>query len=441
MEPAATNSDQEPARRRPPRLWRSGARAVLAASGAVVLGVATVIGTAMVTAKPILLLVAGLVVASAVAVGGCRWAARGHEGRHRRAVMATTGAAMAVVVGGLALIVATPSRDPGQPAVTVEGERFWSLPTGSHLRYVKVPARGTPDETPVVFVHGGPGTPDMAHDVAFFGRLAADGFDVYVYDQIGAGGSARLADPEDYRRDRDVADLEAIRRAIGAQRMVLIGHSYGASVVAGYLAAYPDRVERTVFASPSSLDPSDTSGGNVQSRLDGDQRRDVYSRALRPRNLLVYTLLQVSPDAAHAVAGDDEMDAQNDRIYAASEPALHCPGNALDRPPTGLGFYRLQYPQSAAAPAAPDLRPDLSGSDTPALVIKGSCDYLSWSSAVTYVDTFSEAKLIYLRGGHNVHQDAPEEVLAELRAFLTSRPLPIAPYRGTAVPPDYEGPA
>lgn len=149
----------------------------------------------------------------------------------------------------------------------------------------------------------------------------------------------------------------------------------------------------------------------------------------------------MNPDAAHALAGDAEMDGQNDTVYALSEPALHCAGHADPHPPTGLGFYRLQTPQSLAAPPAPDLRPRLVGNTTPALIIKGACDYGSWSSALTYRAALPGARLVYLHGGgHNAYQDVPEQYLAVVGAFLTGRGFATAPYQGAAVPPDFQGP-
>jgi proline iminopeptidase len=108
----------------------------------------------------------------------------------------------------------------------------------------------------VVVVHGGPGVADMAGDAAYFGQLAGDGYDVWVYDQVGTGRSSRLADPRRYDIAREVADLEAIRGRIGADRMVLIGHSWGGQVAASYLAAHPANVARVVFSSPGALAPA-----------------------------------------------------------------------------------------------------------------------------------------------------------------------------------------
>ena len=84
----------------------------------------------------------------------------------------------------------------------------------------------------------------MKGDSEYFGELARDGFHVYIYDMVGRGRSARLADPRDYTLERDVSDLEAIRKEIGAERVVLIGHSYGGTLAAAYAASHPSAWRR-----------------------------------------------------------------------------------------------------------------------------------------------------------------------------------------------------
>jgi proline iminopeptidase len=157
--------------------------------------------------------------------------------------------------------------------------------------------------------------------------------------------------------------------------------------------------------------------------------------------LLAWTLLQLNPRAAHAFAGDAEMDARNDRVYNAGRAGAHCrdagPGPALH----GLGFNSYQFPQSAAARPWADPRPALARLRVPALVVKGSCDYLSWSSGLAYVRAVPGSSLAYLHhAGHNSYQDQPAAFLATVRAFLAGRPLPEGTPTGTAVPADYEGP-
>ena len=76
----------------------------------------------------------------------------------------------------------------------------------------------------------------------------------------------------------------------------------------------------------------------------------------------------------------------------------------------------------------------------PTLVFKGSCDYLTWASAIDYLDAFQSgpSQLIYLSGaGHNIYQYKPLEFESNLKAFLLGQPLPNE-YTGIGVPADYE---
>jgi proline iminopeptidase len=340
---------------------------------------------------------------------------------------------------GFALL---PLHDPAIPPTPVPGQQFWQLPTGSRIAYVEIPAVGPRRPDPIVFLHGGPGAADMAGDAAYFGQLARDGYDVWVYDQLGVGRSARLHDPRGYSVGRDAADLDAIRQRIGAQRLILIGYSYGATVAAAYLAQHPDRVAKAVFSSPGPIRwPGAPVGGGLFTRLDPSRRRQLYAAVLQPRVLLAWLLVQVNPKAAHALVGDQELDRRFDLLANLAAPGVFCDGRAPRPPRGGLGAYASLVPQALQAPAGPDPRPALARLRTPALIIKGSCDYLPWSTALDYRAALSSAQLVYLRGaGHQAYGDQPASYLAILRAFLQGTQLPSAPYAGDAVPGDYQGP-
>lgn len=88
------------------------------------------------------------------------------------------------------------------------------------------------------------------------------------------------------------------------------------------------------------------------------------------------------------------------------EPLERPRRSCLGAPPRGLGFYANQYPQSATREPHADFLPDLAEEEIPTLVIKGRCDYLSWSSAVVYLSALPDAQLLCLDGsGHNAYQD------------------------------------
>ena len=70
-------------------------------------------------------------------------------------------------------------------------------------------------------------------------------------DLRGTGASDAPADPASYRCDRQVADVESVRRHLGLDRLDLLAHSAGANLAYAYAAAHPDRVARLVLVAPS----------------------------------------------------------------------------------------------------------------------------------------------------------------------------------------------
>jgi pimeloyl-ACP methyl ester carboxylesterase len=403
-------------------------------------GLAALLGAAALTALPVVFVGAGLVTFLALDGAGVLLAVRGRRRRVRWLVAGATSLPLAAlfVVSALVPPGADVAPDGGLP-----GERVVRVATGSSLAVVEIPARPRPGGPPVVVLHGGPGVPDLAANARVFAPLASEGFDVYLYAQAGTGDSIRLADPRGYGRDRDVADLEALRRRLGLDRMALICHSYGGGLAAAYAAQHPDRVAAMVLISPAPLDPADQSPTRATAGLSPAQRFGLYAAVLTPRALLGYGLLQIHPEAAHAYLPDRWADAINDEAVQRAQPALHCPGAVPGwvGPVRGTGFYAMQFPQSATAPPPTDPRPALTGLPIPTTIIKGSCDYLSWHSAIDYRRRLPAAHLLYLPGaGHNAQQDRPKIVRAAVLALLRGGPPPVRSYKGDGVPAGYRGP-
>jgi proline iminopeptidase len=291
-------------------------------------------------------------------------------------------------------------------------------------------------------LHGGPGVPDLAANQRAFEPFTEFGADVYLYTQLGTGASSRLSDPRGYSRQRDAADLEALRQALGLERVVLIGHSYGGALAAQYLTEHPDRVAALILVSPAPLDPSDHSGDRLTLRLSTSERMHIYRSLALPRALTAYALLQINPRAAHSYFPDAEADFRNDMVVQGAAPALHCTGSRTNEPVRGTGFYAAQYPQSATMNEQLDVRSRMAGIPVPTLILKGSCDYLSWSSVLDYRNYLPNSSLLYFPDtGHNLHQDKPEIVRDTIVSFLDQKATQVPNYRGSAVPPGYQGPA
>jgi proline iminopeptidase len=123
---------------------------------------------------------------------------------------------------------------------------------------------------PVICVHGGPGM-DHTYMKPWFDAVAADRAVVY-YDQRGCGRSNR-PDPATCTMDAFVADLDAVRATVGAERFVLAGSSFGGFVGLSYAVSHPDRLDRLVLVgtAPSgefSADASENAAKATQDQQD-----------------------------------------------------------------------------------------------------------------------------------------------------------------------------
>lgn len=331
----------------------------------------------------------------------------------------------------------TTRRSPGSAPMTAAGVRYWDLPTGSHLAYTVIHAQGIRRPTPVIRLHGGPGTPGDAPD-DLDRALAARGFDVYEYDQLGSGRSTRLSDPAGYTVDRQVADLEAIRTTIGAPQVILLGSSWGASLGAEYIGAHPDRVARVVFTSPGTLwapEWAEQNEGDIWDRLTPRQQSRIDRLETNPRLIAWSLLMDVNPAAAHALVPDSEIDMVFAELLDIAGPAASChPDRPIDAPSAVPGMYANQL-ISADQLDRPDPRPALRRAHVPALVLRGSCDYKRWEIAREYRDTLPDATLLVVPdAGHVTDADQPELYIAAVTGFLTGESLPLPAYTGREEP-------
>ncbi len=125
---------------------------------------------------------------------------------------------------------------PGEGYVDVTGGQVWYRIVGS--------GQGTP----LVVLHGGPGTPYY-----YLKPLAALGDErpVVFYDQLGAGHSAAPADTTLWNVDRFVQELAQVRQALGLREVHILGHSWGTMLAVDYMLTEPSGVRSLVLASPA----------------------------------------------------------------------------------------------------------------------------------------------------------------------------------------------
>ena len=179
----------------------------------------------------------------------------------------------------------TVATDPTIPHVEIDGVVFHTETFGD------------PQNPVVVVVHGGPGG-----DYGYLLNLhqLEDNYFVVFYDQRGAGLSPRVAASE-LSLESSIADLHRIVTHYGKGEPVhLVGHSWGAMLVGGYIGQHPESVAKAVLAEP---------GGLNNAALDRFRERQATTQDLNYYRVLVPAIFETF----HMAQKDAE--ASTDYIY------------------------------------------------------------------------------------------------------------------------------
>lgn len=127
------------------------------------------------------------------------------------------------------------------PAIDPFDQRVMDV-GGGHRIYVE--QCGNPRGIPVIVLHGGPGggcSPAMRR------YFDPDVFRIVLFDQRGCGRSRPHASVEENTTWHLVQDIEAIRSALGIDRFIVFGGSWGATLALIYALSHPLRVSQLVL--------------------------------------------------------------------------------------------------------------------------------------------------------------------------------------------------
>ncbi|MBQ7114618.1 MAG: alpha/beta hydrolase [Clostridia bacterium] len=271
----------------------------------------------------------------------------------------------------------------------VEGLQF--VPDGPIMR-----------ERPVCFlIHGGPGL-DHATYMPDVSPLA-DFMQLVYIDNRGSGRSGRPG-KETYNLYQDIEDVEALRKYLGLEKIVILGHSYGGMVAAGYAAKYGENLESVLLLGTSPVGSfwedarQELKNRGTEEQIafgeylfNGEFESDAQYVELFEKFYNLYGITRTAYTEANRNG--------NDRMIVSSEVVNTSVNN-------GLREF--------------DFIEDLKKTNVPALVIGGRHD---WITPVKYSCMLAEAMpnselIIFENSGHSFFADVPQETLAAIREFV-----------------------
>ena len=264
----------------------------------------------------------------------------------------------------------------------------------------------------LIVVHGGPGN-SLESVRPDFQRLSK-GRTVIYYDQRGNGRSDLVDSADRLAINHYIADLDAVRRHFGLQKITLLGNSWGGLLISAYAAAHPDRVERLIL--DASAPPFHAQ--LVQSTAEIDRRVDSrLEPAERSRLGQLYTSWPRSKDPVPACKAFYEAIL----IAYAFNPTLVPPhgGDMCSGPPEAL---RRQMPVNRAiwrSLGKFDLRPAVRKVTAPVLVIYGVDDVIPLRGSEDWAASYPDARLLVIqRAGHLAHLEQPDIFFGAVDKFL-----------------------
>ncbi len=96
-------------------------------------------------------------------------------------------------------------------------------------------AYGNPDGTPVLFLHGGPGSGFNTNYLEIF---PLERIRLITFDQRGTGNSLPFGELRDNTTQKALGDIERLRMMLGIDKWAVTGHSWGATLAVYYVKNY-----------------------------------------------------------------------------------------------------------------------------------------------------------------------------------------------------------
>jgi proline-specific peptidase len=281
------------------------------------------------------------------------------------------------------------------------------IPFGGATTWYKVVGEGEqPGRQPLLCLHGGPGGP---HDyLESMQELARTGRRVIFYDQLGCGRSPYPSDPGKWTVELFLDEIDAVRDALGLDRLHVLGQSWGGMLAMEYALTQPTGVESlTICDSPASI-PQWVAEAN---RLRAELPADVQETLVR-----------------HEEAGttdDPEYEracvAFYDRHVCRVRPYPDFVQRTFDQMPNEV-YLTMNGPSefhSIGTLKDWDIIPRLGEITIPALVISGRYDEATPLIAETVRDGIPGAEwVLFDESSHMPHVEEPERFLEVVSEWL-----------------------
>ena len=285
-----------------------------------------------------------------------------------------------------------------------------TIPFHGYQTWYRVVGEGEESgKLPLLCLHGGPGA---AHDyLESLEAMAETGRRVILYDQLGCGKSGiGKSKPEEWTVELYVREVDAVRQALGLERIHLLGQSWGGMLAMEYALTQPSGlVSLTIASSPASM---------IQWVAEANRLRE-----------------DLPPDIQAALQAHEAAGTTDSAEYQAAMAVFY--GRHVCRTDPVPDYVQRTFDAIAANPEVYhtmngpsefhvvgtlkhwDIIPRLGEIDVPTLVTSGRHDEATPLIAETVKNGIPGAEwVVFEESSHMAHAEEPERYMEVLDAFL-----------------------
>ncbi len=250
----------------------------------------------------------------------------------------------------------------------------------------------------VVLLHGWPDTSALWDEVA--PRLAAAGYRVAAPDLRGCGRSDKPSELSSYQMAQLVGDVVSIVNALGDEKVVLVGHDWGAALAWAVATLRADLVERMVAVSVGH--PTSFFSAGIEQQV-----RSWYMLLFHFEGLGEAFLRRNDYEALRHWTGHPRIEPVIEELERDGQLTTH------------LMWYRANVAPDAFVTDAPQLR----ALDVPVLGVWSSKDFALTEAQMTGSARYCAKGFTYVRlddVGHWVPLEAPDALVRAIVKFCAT---------------------
>lgn len=344
-----------------------------------------------------------------------------------RKILRWVGIVFGILLLAFILMLLVPGKEVVAPIQPRANTAYWNMQEGFKIAYTYLENPDSVKKDPIIFLHGGPGGYVHSSIIEALSNLTTLGHEVYLYDQRGSGLSDRLPKFSDVSFEKHIADLhEIITTKIKADRVILMGQSFGCRIIAHYSSSYPDQLSSIILTSPGSLAPPRQINGTYVdldtlypipdsiSFITPTNGFKVAQRAAMGPKAIVATLGALLLDKK--LVADKQMDRILNTMATHFTKGMVCDIENVQPEEGGGGLYAYLATNNDDIP---EIRDKIKNLDLPVLVMQGQCDYIPYATAYEYADLYPNARYTFIENaGHEIWWDQEVIFLNRISGFL-----------------------